>query len=218
MLVQGQVGQQAVAKGSNPTIRLSAQGDVVVSELHGRYAESSLNGSNYHASNTGAGVTLVTANALGAVPGAGSATPILALANPVNSGVNLVINRAKVLTISGTPGGGFMFGYLTSQIANYTGTFTKGVQASTLTSGGRAGVIVNAPLSGTTVTVSELRQIGGPAAIITGAGIYTVDEETAGDVIVPPGAIVGIFAQAAGTNHVVKASLSWEEVSVSLGQ
>lgn len=219
MLLQGQVGQQAVAKGSNPTVRMSAQGELVVSELHGRYAESSLNGNNFHANTAGAGVTLVAANAIGAaLPAAGAAIPVLGLLNPVNSGVNLVINRAKVLTLSGTPGGGFIYGYLNGQAANYTGASSKGVQASTLQQGGKAQVIANAALAGTTLTVSELRQIGGPAAIAAGAGIYTTDEETAGDVIVPPGAILGIFAQATGTTHIVKASLSWEEVSVSLGQ
>jgi len=219
MQFQGQVGQQAVAKGTSTTVRMSAQGELVVSELHGKYAESSLNGNNFHANIAGVGITLATTSAIGAaVPAAGAATPILALMNPVNSGVNLVINRTKVLTLSGTPGGGFMFGYLNGQAASYTGASSKGVQASTLQAVSKASVIANAALAGTSIVVSELRQIGGPAAVAAGAGVYTVDEETAGDVIVPPGAILGIFAQAAGTTHVVKASLSWEEVSVSLGQ
>lgn len=219
MLLQGQVGQQALSKGSNPTVRQSGQGDIVVSELHGRYAESSLNGNNYHANTPGAGITLVAANAIGAaVPAAGSAQPILGLANPSNSGVNLVINRTKILTLSGTPGGGFIFGFVTSQVPNYTGASTKGIQAVSLQQGGRAQVITNVALAGTSVQVGELRQIGGSAAIAAGAGIYTVDEDTGGDIIVPPSAILGIFAQAAGTNHVVKASLSWEEVSISIGQ
>ena len=219
MLLQTQVGQQNNAKGSLPIARSSVLGDIIVSELHGRYAESSLNGNNFHANTAGAGITLAATHAIGAaVPAAGAATPILALVNPANSGVNLVINRTKVLTLSGTPGGGFIFGYIGAQAPSLTATLSKGVQASTLQAGGKAGVLSNGALAGTTLTVSELRQVGGPAAVASGAGVYTVDEETAGDVIVPPGAILGIFAQAAGTTHIVKASLSWEEVSTAIGQ
>jgi hypothetical protein len=213
MLVQLQVGQQNSGKGANPTARGGVQGDVIVSELHGRYAESNVNGNIFHATNTGVGITLAAANAIGAaVPAAGAAQPILGLVNPSNSGVYLVVNRAKVLTLSGTPGGGFVFGFLNNQAGQYTGVVTnKGVQGSTLQTGGKAIVVPNLALTGTTNLVSELRQIGGPAAVAAGAGVYTVEEETAGDILVPPGAILGIFAQAAGTTHIVKASLTWEE-------
>jgi hypothetical protein len=216
MFAQLQVGQQNAGKGSNPVMRGGVQGDLIVSELHGRYAEATVNGNVFHATNTGAGVTLAAANAIGAaVPAAGAAQPILGLINPSNSGVYLVINRAKVLTVSGTPGGGFIYGFLNTQAGQYTGVVTnKGVQGSTLQTGGKAIVVPNLALAGTTNLVSELRQIGGPAAVAAGAGVYTVEEETAGDIMIPPGAILGIFAQAAGTTHIVKASLTWEELTI----
>ena len=215
MITQTQVGQQTAAKGTTPIMRSGVQCDVIVSELHGRYAEAAVNGNIFHATNTGVGITLAAPNAIGAaVPVAGAAQPILGLVNPVNSGVYLIINRTKVLTLSGTPGGGFIFGIISNQAAAYTGVTTnRGTQASSLQPGGRAIVIPNLALTGTPAVVTELRQIGGPAAVAAGAGVYTVDEETAGDILVPPGAILGIFAQAAGTTHVVKASLTWEEIT-----
>ena len=216
LLVDASLGQQTTGQGG---VRKTIRGDLAVSEVLGRYALDALNGNIYHATNTGLGVTLAAANAIGAaVPAAGVAQPILGLLNPAASGVNLVINKAKIATLSGTPGGGFVIGFLpNSQAALYTGSQSnKGVKAVTLMASSQAVVIPNLAVTGTTVVFSELTQIGGPAAVAAGAGVYTAVEEVAGDLIVPPGCIVGIFAQAAGTTHVVKAALQWAEVPVAV--
>ena len=211
-------GLQIAGSQNNP-IDQSTDFGASVNEIHARFAINSLRGNIFHASNTGVGVTLAAANAIGAaVPAAGAAQPVLGLLNPASSGVNLVINKAKVATLSGTPGGGFIIGYLpNSQAALYTGVQTnKGVQASTLTPSSKAVVLPNLALTGTTSLVSELTQLGGPAAVAAGAGVYTAVDMTDGDVIVPPGSIIGIFSQAAGTTHIVKAALQWEESPVAV--
>ena len=43
MLIQGQVGQpgvRSITPGANPVIRQGQQSDIIVSELHGRYYET----------------------------------------------------------------------------------------------------------------------------------------------------------------------------------
>jgi hypothetical protein len=216
LLTDATVGQQTTGQGG---LRKTVRGELIVAESLGRYAIDSLNGNIFHANTIGAGVTLAAANALGtAVPAAGAAQPILGLLNPASSGVNLVINKALVATLFGTPAGGFMFGFLpNTQAALYTGTQSnKGVKANTLTSSSLAVVLPNLAVTGTTVQFVELKQLGGPAAVAAGAGVYTAFEEVAGDVIIPPGAVIGIFAVAAGTSHLVKASLQWAEVPVTV--
>ena len=186
-MLNTQVNGFAVSDGvNNSNLRQGRMMDLIVSELQGRYYEQAARGNLFTANTSGVGVTLATANALGsATPAAGAAQPILGLINPQNSGVNLAIQRTKIQTLSGLPGGGFVFGFISGQAALYTGGRGLGIAANTLTSGGKAAVNANSALVGTTFTMLELRMIGGPAAITAGAGLYCVDEETAGDVIVP---------------------------------
>jgi phage tail sheath gpL-like len=54
--------------------------------------------------------------------------------------------------------------------------------------------------------------IGGPAAVAAGAGSYLADEEVAGSIIIPPGAIFAVSGTAVGTTHIVDASILWAEI------
>lgn len=196
---------------------LTVKNAVSVERPQGSYTRAALNGEIFHATNTGAGVTLVANNAIGsAMPAAGAAIPVLGLLNPTNSGVILSINKAKVSHISGTSGGSFIWGCLVNADASFTGVRTdKGISALTLTESSKAIVLNNVALAGTTPTVTTLRQIGGLAASATGAGIHTFEELVDGDILVPPGSMVGIFGQAAGTKNVVKTSITWQEIPIA---
>lgn len=210
------VGKSSNANGVNVQARASKEGATVVSRTNAEFTESARQGDIFVATNTGVGVTLAATHAIGAaVPAAGAATPILAIVNPVaNTTQVLAINKIKVQTISGTPGGGFLLGFI-PQEAQYTGVKTnKAINTLSLSQSGNAYVIPNLAVVGTTQVVQELRVIGGPAAVASGVGMYHVEDVVGGAIVVPPGCIVGIFAQAAGTTHVVKASVEFEVINV----
>ena len=87
MLIQGQVGQPtttSISYGANPTLRQGQLGDLVVSELHGRYYETTYRRNMFTAalpSGTTTSAALATAHTG------------LILLNPNNSQVNFVINK-----------------------------------------------------------------------------------------------------------------------------
>jgi hypothetical protein len=210
------VGKTNNGNGVNAQARGSKEGATVVSKVNSEFTEAARQGDVFIATNPGVGVTLAATHAIGAaVPVAGAATPILAIANPVTNNTQLLaINKIKVQTVSGTPGGGFLVGFI-PQEAQFTGVKTnKPINTLSLAASGNAYAIANIAVVGTTQPVQELRVIGGPAAIASGAGMYHVEDFVAGAVLVPAGSIVGIFAQAAGTTHVVKASIEFEVINI----
>ena len=87
MIIQGQVGQPTISTlsaGTTPPVRQGQLGDVIVSELHGRYYETAYRRNMYTATLT-AGTT--TSAALST-----TFTGLLLL-NPNNSQVNIVVNK-----------------------------------------------------------------------------------------------------------------------------
>jgi hypothetical protein len=93
--ILGQVGPQIVQDGANVTFRQGKTGELVVTELHGKYLEQSYRGNLFVACQT-AGVILATV--------AGTA-PSFSLYNPQSSGRYLsVVRFDMVLTVAaGTP-------------------------------------------------------------------------------------------------------------------
>src|SRR6266571_5303054 len=91
MLIQPQVGPLAttasLAAGQQPAARAGNMGDLIVSELHGRYYEGTYRRSMFNA-----------ANQTGVVTTAALATTFtgLCLSNPINSTVNLVLEKIGI--------------------------------------------------------------------------------------------------------------------------
>jgi hypothetical protein len=77
---------------------------------------------------------------------------------------------------------------------------------------------VNQAITGS-VAASVLRpmsgiSIGTPAALGQGTSQMLAMEETAGEIVVPPGAFAGIACgNGAGTSWLLAASMTWEEVT-----
>ena len=74
MLIQGQVGPsstQSSSPGTNPAVRQGQLGDVIVTELHGRYYEQAYRGNLFT-------LSVSTAAAITAYTGAAAGTPQLA--------------------------------------------------------------------------------------------------------------------------------------------
>ena len=89
MQIQGIVGQpsaQSIGPGNTPTIRSGQLGDVIVSELHGRFYETAYRGNMYFIGH-GAPLALTSNTATTS----NTTTPILGIWNPPTSTVNAVI-------------------------------------------------------------------------------------------------------------------------------
>lgn len=211
--VQGQVGPQNYADGIQPIIRQGRQADIIESQLHGRYYEQNFRGNLFMMDSDS--VTIAAAHA---TKGALATVKLInGFFNPANSGKNAVLIAAIIATVSGTPGGPFLYNFLADPTINSAATGTaraailNGTFASVLTPQTNV-ILTNA--AGATTALKQLGVMGGPAAIATGAGLYTAFDDVGGRIIVPPGVVFGLCALAAGTTHVVQSTLVWEEVPV----
>ena len=194
-----------------PTSRADRENSLVVSENRGRYAEAVSRGLTF--------MTYIDALTLAATHAsplaAGTGTPILAVYNPVGSGVNLEITHAGHATTSGTPAGPLKYNIIPNP-QNITQTPT-GNLVSALINGAVASVAKvfnNVALTGSTLG-TVFRPHGGPAAIAEGAGIQSYVEEHAGDLIIPPGSMLALAATGTGTTHILSAFIEWKETQVS---
>jgi hypothetical protein len=199
-------------------------GDSTVSELHGRYFEAVARGNVY----TG-GMTAITsisnATFTTATTGA-TATPIVGVYNPVGnskSAAVLVATMNAILTaLQNTGPGGFV--WMASAAAGPISTGNNPINAATLVSGGSSmKALAGAALTGMTGTLAAVRasMMGGGnayniASLSTAAGFTTLNaagfELVDGALIVPPNAVLGLFATTTPVAHSAVSGIFWEEV------
>lgn len=214
MIIQGQVGapsnQASQAPGTNPTIRLGQLSDIIVSELHGRYYETT-----YRQSMFSTFVNAVTLAATHATPlTAGTGTPIIGIFNPIGSGKNISIVRVQQATTSGTPGGPLVWNIVPNAQNITAATNAIPYNMATLQqTGAVARLWNNTAVTGSTAGVA-FRNAGGATAVAATGAVMTYVEEYAGSFIVPPGSMIALTATAAGTSHIVNAWVEWEEIPI----
>lgn len=220
MLMQGQVGapQGSYGSASTPSMRLGQLGDLIVSELHGKFYESTYRGNLYSVGMTS---SALTANTIGLTA---ASTPIIGVWNPSSSNVNLVMNKAKCLiTAAGAnavaPGA---FVWATSVGNGAISTGLNPLNRKTLVQAGSAakGFNISTALTGLTnpLVIQHAAGFGtliaaqGATAspIISGDGI----EEFDGSLIVPPGGVLALLNTVSTTTINVASMLMWEEVPV----
>lgn len=210
------VGQQALSDGANPVARGGKQGDMIVSELHGRYYETNYRGNLY---SVGATSIALSANTISL---SATTTPIVGVWNPVSSTVNLVMLKAKCLiTAAGANAvapGAFVWatsignGAITTGLNPLNrktlaaaGSQAKGFNITTALTGlTNALVVQNAAAFGTLVAA----QGATATPFISGDGV----EEFDGALIVPPGGVLALLNTVSTTTVSVASSLMWEEV------
>jgi hypothetical protein len=214
MLIQGQVGPsstQSVTPGATPAIRQGQLGDVIVSELHGRYYEQAYRGNLFT-------LSVSTAAAITAYTGAAAGTPMLAVYNPVNSGKNIVpiqanYNNVVAASAAGTVSFALWFGptaaitqtTLTYPVNNYTLNRVGSVTQS----------FTNAALTSSTALTNVYPL--GYYYWATAAGAFQSTPTVVdinGSFIVPPGTMVALGGSAALTSATWIGSLTWEEVPI----
>ena len=214
MLIQGQVGPsstQSVTPGATPPVRMGQNGDVIVSELHGRYYEQAYRQNIFT-------LSVSTAAAITAYVGAAGGTPQIAVYNPLNSGKNLVPIQAGYNNVVAASGAGTVSWALwygpTAAITQTTLTYPTNAytlnKVGSVTQG-----FTNVALTSSTA-LTNAYPIGyyywATAAGAFQSGPTFVDIN--GSFIVPPGCMMALGGSAALTSATWIGSLTWEEVPI----
>lgn len=212
MLLQNIVGQPAA--GSNNALlngRAGQLGDAIVSELHGRYYETTYRGNVFM-------LSVSTAAAVTAYTGGAGGTPMLALFNPVGSARNLVILKASFANVvAASAGGTVTFGLYFGTTATITQATTVAPwsmvtqqQSGSVATGFRNVALTSGSAASNVIALGSYYWATAAGAAVVSGG--PVDLE--GSVIIPPGSYVALGGSAALTSATWIGSLQWEEVPV----
>ena len=191
------------------------EGNLKAALGHAEYTEVARRGKVYTlAANA---YTIIGANVSNIVIGAWK--PIVGFYNPLGSGVNAVLVNSRAFRTSGTSGGPLLWAFFCGQ--NWSSTVSGTIFNNLLsnnTPNGSAMIAQNNTAVGTTPSISNslniLGTFGGPDTTALGAGGEAGhSEDLKGQIVVPPGCLLGLAATATGTSEVINASLSWEEVA-----
>jgi len=236
MPLQTQVGQQRGANASYLSARSGILGDLIASELHGRFYEANFQGNLFSVGITAtsiANATFSTATGLSGTLGtAATATPVIGLWNPSASNVNAAILQAMLAgfitasTVTGT--GGLVWCVFTGNpnitVASQqvplncktlaaSGSQMKGLNTLALTGLSNVGTYLRASAlqAGPQTNYS---QVGTAVGFPNGNGVPSV-ENIDGSIIVPPGGILALFTTATPVAISVATGLTWEEVPLA---
>lgn len=218
--IQGNVGAQNNGDGAFAIARLGRQGDLTVSELHGRFYEQAVRGNLF-----GIGNAALAALSANTITLSATTTPIVGVYNPLGSGVNVVmlqaVLNAGLNNTSSTGPGAFVWAASTGNIGITTGVTpvahliggapskVKGLTLTALT-GLTNNLIVLEAADFPSPTVITTATMPATVATPTGAGIENFD----GGLILPPGGVLALLNTVSTVTTSVFARLLWEEVPV----
>jgi hypothetical protein len=207
MLAEGRTGLISAGDGSVNPLRLDKTGAITIVSAHPLYSEASLRSRIFMVSTAVGGVAPGTAL---------STTPPLALLNPLNSGVDLVILKTSVGYVSGTLGAGtLVYAYYTPQ-ASLPTTGAELIPVCTkigqIKGAGRA--FQGSTLVGTPLILRPAFNMG--AFLATSAEpLHMSTDLLEGEIIIPPATVfVMQGVTAAGSTPLVLLSIVWEEMSI----
>jgi hypothetical protein len=223
--ISGQVGPSAVnsGDGANIEFRQGKTGDIIASELHGRFFEQVYRGNVFGWGKT---ITALSANSISLTA---TTTPLIGVWNPASSLVNLVILQASMwvapntVTTPAAPGV-FVWAASTGNGGISTGN-TPWNRKSLAQSGSAAKAFdLATALTGLTnnIVIFDIGDFQNPGAItpfgtlasttITSnfsvGGVQNFD----GSLIVPPGGVLALLNTTSTTAFSAVARLMWEEV------
>lgn len=188
------------------SVALGKHGEQLVSELWPMFSSLAYRQKLFNAVSGSVTVASTHVSPLTAATG----KPVLGVWNPPNSGVNLLLVKHCVLTLSGTPGGPMLWNYaLNSPItASANVTPVNGLLGS---GAAKAQWFSDTALTGSVVGIA-LRHAWNLSAVAAAFADSVSMENDNGDIVVPPGAFLGLAAFATGTSHVVQASMVVAEI------
>jgi hypothetical protein len=205
MLIQAIPGVQNNPDASAPVaLRAGKQGEAMVSELHGRYYESSYRKQRFGGSITGQVTTV----------GVATTYTGLCLSNPVTSPVNLVIDKVGVaflVAFAAASAVGIMTGYNAS--TNVTHTTPAVVRNKRLDGAVGYGLLDSAATLPTAPVLDTVLFAGLTGAITTAPAADNIFDME-GTIVLPPGAYAAIYTSTVSGAASMSASFSWEEVPI----
>lgn len=212
MINQNIVGQPS-AGGNNAILsgRAGQLGDIIVSELHGRYYETTYRGNSFL-------LSVSTAAAVTAYAGAAGGTPMLALFNPSGSNRNAVLNKISVGNVvaasaAGTVSFGLFFG-VTAAITQATtvAPWNMGtqIQSGSVMTGFRNVALTSGSAASNVIPISSYYWATAAGVGLVSNGVVDLE----GALIVPPGSYCALGGSAALTSATWIGSMQWEEVPV----
>lgn len=211
MIVQGQVGPIAsttsLSAGQNPAVRLGNMGEQIVSEYHGRYYEATYRRAKFHAANQS--VTALTAGLATTYTG-------ICLSNPINSTVNLVIDKVGwsfIVAFAAASGIGLAAGFNSSTNVTHTSAITPRSSFFNTATTPQGLVDASATLP-TAPFYTHFFGAGLTGAITTAPSLGPTMVDLEGSLILPPGAYAAIVGSAVSAASSFWGSISWEEVPV----
>lgn len=200
MLIKGVAGVQNQPDLTPIFARSGRQGELLASELHGRYYEQTYRGNMFSISTQGTNVTTTAALA--------TTFTGLAISNPASTGVNLVLNKftatqfaAGVAATVGIMGG---IGVLTASLTPQSRVIGGGQVSKALAS---ASATISTP-----VLIVAVGSVGSVATTAYGATNGIVFDAE-GSIIVPPGSFIASYTSTAQTSA-WQFSFAWEEVPI----
>jgi len=209
MIIQGQVGALATVSslpaGQQTIARFGNMGDQIMSELHGRYYETTYRRAGFLAANPTA-VTTVAVTSGTTVTGL---TGIF-LSNPVNSPVNLVINKVGFsVTVAPAAVMPVMLGVGYNSATAVTQTTALTVR-NAYVGVGAAGYGLSSSVVTVPTAPNFTHLLGTVFTTLSTNAPTVVDLE--GSVILPPGGYAGIMSTVASGASGFFGSIGWEEV------
>lgn len=210
-------GPTSNADGTQSNLRSGRQGDLIVSQLHGRYYENVSRG-NVFALNLS--VTSSTISAGNILAAAAAASTQFAIWNPATSGVNLsLLFFFFGLTSGTTPAGPLWHSQFASTLPTIASAGNLPVNCMLGNTTGPAARTVTSA-AGTALTGGSALTAVRPMAITYSAGTYASlagsyqAEETQGSIVVKPGAGWVPTWSGAGTTVLGTYGVVWEEVPI----
>ena len=203
--LEGQVGASAtaLASGTKTRLRLGAGGDVLTSELHGRYYQLVKQGNVYTAQTAVSGVA----------PGTSiGTTGAFTLYNPDESGKDLEVLLAWMGYISGTLGAGTVFYTKNSAAAVPTGTAIVPVNALL---GSADAAVATALTTSTIASPTSFRTFCSLTALLAGTAVapWQIIDDVGGGIVIKPDAELSLEGVAVGgSTPLVVFGMMWREV------
>jgi len=200
MIIRGEVGEQFLSDGADSRFRQGRQGELMVSELHGRYYEAALRGRVFCAANqAAAALSLLSATATG-----------LILTNPAGSGKNLELLEIAV-ALATAPAGIATLGLAANVnvVAAAVVHTTPLIVRPTLI-GGSLGAVGLADSAATLPAAPVLiRGIGGGPVATGSVTAPFIKDDVGGAIILAPGTAISLSAFTTAIS--VIASFTWAE-------
>lgn len=208
MLLQAQTGPQTLTDGTYPNFRAGKLGDVIISELNGRYYENVYRGNVFVGSYTAAALAAPSATAIGA----------FGLYNPIGSGKNLVILEISTALTTFTAVATTVCAIGAYSFTNQTPTATTpgNTPFSALIGSGNTSIAKTYTaatiVAGNTVAIRNVANVGVMTAV--GFGSVLFKDEVAGALVVAPGSGFGLAATATAADDTVQVVYTWAELPI----